>query len=105
MATVPVSNTESRTADGDGTKVSGRGKCVVTVNKTSGTATFAVNQDQAGLTKPVDNDGTALTATDDQTWVLDWPAESFHTVWVTVSSASSLASTVSIEFDGEPPLR
>lgn len=105
MATVAVSNSESRTSDGDGTKVAGRGKCTITVNKTAGTATFSVNQDQDGLTKPVDDAGTALTCTDDETWTLDWPEHSFHTVWVTVSSASSLTSQVSIEFDGEPPLR
>lgn len=105
MSTRIGKSVEVRTADGDGFKVSVRGKTSITIDKTAGTGSFAANEEVNGATKPIDNDGTALTATDDVTWVLDWPSNSWHVVWVTVSSASSLSAVVTIESELEPPLQ
>lgn len=96
---------ESRTANGDGTKVTGSGPCAITVDITSGSGTFAVNENVGGNDKPVDDAGVALSTTADRTWMLNWPEGTTHEVWVTVSGAASLESIVRIEFQGEPPLQ
>ncbi len=90
----------------DGTvSVSGPGRCTVSLSGDFGGGTVTLNQRINGAWVPLTNDGTDVTATADNDWTFEFPAESFHEVQASLASSSSPDLNVAIKFAAEPPLQ